>query len=207
MHTRSRCARSGSRGFGVLRIRLGFTGSSGFLALIEPLIGGLHEFGGGKAVGWVEGKTNADGERRRVGLHAKTTADSLGSVLRALPVGVQQENGEFISTVTSGNFRAATVFLHHPGKAIQGAVAGEMAKTIIDAFQVVEVQEKEGKRLARALGATDFTLKALEKFAIVGEPGEPVMTGAESYFLFGFFAFGNIEAHPDAPDDRPRGSR
>jgi hypothetical protein len=50
------------------------------------------------------------------------------------------------------------VFLHHPGKAIQGAVAGKMAEAVVDTFQVVEIQEKEGKRLTRALGATDLAL-------------------------------------------------
>lgn len=89
MHTGRARAKSRSCELGMLWVQLGFSGIPGFLALVQALIGGLHEFGGGKAVGRVDGKTNADGDRRRVGLQTETTADALGDVLRAFAVGVQ----------------------------------------------------------------------------------------------------------------------
>src|SRR6266478_4828909 len=117
-------------------------------------------------VGRVHGKTNADGERGRIRLLVQTTADALGDVLCAFVVGIEQKNGEFITAVTSGNFRATAVFLHHTGQAIQCAIPCQVAEAVVNAFQVVEIQKKQGKRLVGAVGTADFTFQALEEFPI-----------------------------------------
>lgn len=186
-----------------MRVRLGFAGIPRFLGLVEALVGGFEKFGGREAVGRVKRMANADGECRRVALHAKATADALGDVLRSFRVGVQQQNRELISPVTSGYFRAAAVFLHNAGQAIEGVIPGKMAEAIVDAFQVVEIEQEQRKRPLRAFGAPHLALEALEEFPIVGEPGQAVMTGTEAYFFFRLLALGNIESHADAPDNRP----
>jgi hypothetical protein len=112
---------SGSRALGPLRVQLGFAGIPRFLILIEAFVGRFKKLGSGKAVHRIDGKANANGERRRVALQAKTTGDAFSDVLRAGGVGIQEENCELISAVTRGNPCRGTVpSLREPGDSGRG---------------------------------------------------------------------------------------
>ena len=56
-----------------------------------------------------------------------------------------------------------------------------MTEAVVNAFQVIEIQEEQGKGLVRAVGAADFAFQALEEFPIIGEPRQAIMTGTEEY--------------------------
>src|SRR5258708_38865737 len=94
-------------------------------------------------------------------LGAKTTTDGRGNFWRAPLIGAKKQNGKSLPAVTSGNFRAPAMFLHHTRQAIQGAVPCQVTEAVVNAFQVVEIQEEQGKGLMRATSAAEFAFQAL----------------------------------------------
>src|SRR5690242_18687398 len=76
-----------------------------------------------------------------------------------------------------------------------------MPQTIVDRFQIIEIQQKQGKRLARPSGAAHLLLEVLEEFPIIGESRQTIVAGTKSYFVLGLPAFRDVQRHSDAPDD------
>ena len=52
-----------------------------------------------------------------------------------------------------------------------------------------------------AVGAADFMLEAVHKFAVVGQAGEGVMAGLIDGLLFVFLARGNVHSRAEAAGD------
>ncbi len=106
---------------------------------------------------------------------AKAFVDAIGDIFDHSGVGVDDENGEFVATVTGGDISRATLFLHDAGETLESAVAGQVTESVVDALEVVQIEQKEAEGLMAAVGAADFRFEMVKEFAIVGEAGEPVV--------------------------------
>src|SRR5258708_33989787 len=63
------------------------------------------------------------------------------------------------------------------GEAADGAAADEMAVTIVNRLQTIEVEKQHGEGPASALGALRLVFKNIEQAAVVGKAGERIADG------------------------------
>src|SRR5271165_514978 len=182
----------------MLLVRRAFAARAGLLVLVKAFVGGFQEFGRRKPVLRVDGKADADGEGGRVGLQTQGGADAAGDMVPTLAVSVQQKKREFVTAVTRGYFRGAALILHHPGQAVESAVAGQVAEAVVDGLQVIEIEKQESERLMSASSAADLAFETFIKLAVIGQAGQAVMRGAVANLLLGFLALGDIESCTDA---------
>src|SRR5260370_40615145 len=73
----------------------------------------------------------------------------------------RQHGEKLIASQTDGDVGAANRFLQQLGELSDHLVAGRMAKRIVDVFQPVEVQEKNGQRAAITMRTRNFFGEAL----------------------------------------------
>ena len=68
-------------------------------------------------------------------------------------------------------------------ESIEGMAADQVAISIVDLFQTIEVEEENGEGAAVAIGALGFRFKDVEQAAVVGESGERVADGEVANLL------------------------
>src|SRR5439155_2730881 len=68
----------------------------------------------------------------------------------AVPGCLNRKNSELVSPQTSNNIRVAKCFFQNFGRALQRAVALQMAERVVDLFQVVHVHHKEQHSTTRS---------------------------------------------------------
>jgi len=80
-------------------------------------------------------------------------ADALGHVKCAEVIGVRQEDDEFFAAESRQHVGLAQRFVHGFRDAAQQFVAAEMTMGVVDALEVIGVDEKQGGLRAVAAGA------------------------------------------------------
>lgn len=119
--------------------------------------------------------------------------------------GVEKQHGEFIAAVAGGKIGGATLLVQDASEALEGAITGEVAEAVVDALEVVEVEEEQPKRARIAVSAEEFSLKVGEKFAMIGEASQAIVGGLVANVLFGALAVGDVQGDADTADDRAGG--
>src|SRR5713226_7899376 len=77
---------------------------------------------------------------------------------------------------SSPPYRAA-VNAENTGETADSPAADEMAISIVNRFQTVEIEKQYGKRTAGAIGAFRFVFENVKEAAVIGETGERVANG------------------------------
>src|SRR5688572_30976052 len=94
-------------------------------------------------------------------------AEPLGEALRALEIGLRQEDRELLAAVARGKVDLTDGRAQDVGEGLEDVVAGLVAVAVVDLLEVVEVGEDEREAAAEALGARDLSLERLLEVAAV----------------------------------------
>ena len=105
-------------------------------------------------------------------------ADVVGDVEGAVGFRFRQQDGELFSAIACDEVSGAVEGgAERVGDVLEALVAGEMAVGVVDALEVIDVDEQQGERAAMAMGAAPLGGEALVKAAAVGDSGEAVLQG------------------------------
>jgi len=173
----------------------------GAFVFVELLVGGFDEAGGGPAVFRVDADADADADSRLALIRTQAVLDAAGALLGHALVRVDHHDSKLVAAITHSEVGGAAVFVHDGGQTLEGAISRKVAVEIVDAFQAVEIQQKQAEGMMAAVGAADFMLEAVHKFAVVGQAGEGVMAGLIDGLLFVFLARGNVHSRAEAAGD------
>jgi hypothetical protein len=137
-----------------------------------------------------DGGSDADGEgERRVagmeGLGADGGADALGTVLGLSAVAVGEEDEELLAAVASGDVVGAGGTGDAAADFAQDRVAGEVAVSIVDRLEVIDIEKKDAEAAVAAQGALAFFVKEVDEGGAVPEAGKGIMGGLVAKLLLG----------------------
>ena len=93
------------------------------------------------------------------------------------------------------------MFIHDRSQAAERAVSRQMAAKVVNALEVIEVQQQQGERALTAFGAEHFALEAVHEFAIICQTGQGVVACLIEGLFVGFFAAGDVQCGGKATDD------
>lgn len=195
----------GKEGFGVVAADAVFTGELGFgesaFGFAEDDEGGAAAADGEAEAGGEGGGFLADGERAgEDGL-----ADAMGEETSAFEIAAGQGEEELVFAGASDEVVAAELTAEADAELGEDAVADFVAIVVVDAGEVVEVEEHEAEVGAHALDAVGFLKDEAEEGFAVPEAGEAVVGGviAELGGLLldlageGEDALGDTDANPE----------
>jgi hypothetical protein len=101
-------------------------------------------------------------------------AKLLGDGSRPDEVRLRGEQRELLAAVARQEVAVAELFLHQARDALEHGVAGRVAELVVQALEVVDVDEGEGERLVGAVGALRLPGELVLEVAVVVEPREAV---------------------------------
>src|SRR5260370_1517805 len=104
-------------------------------------------------------------------------ADTIGDAARFVFLRLRENQGEFVAAVSRGGIDGAAVNAENIGEAADGAAADEMAGTIVDYLQAVEIKQQHGEVPAGAIGGLPLALKNIEQAAGTGWAVERITDG------------------------------
>ena len=105
---------------------------------------------------------------------AHALLDALGDGARRLLLGAREHEHELVAAVAGDLVVRAHLGAQRVGDAAQQRVAGGMAELVVDALEVVEVDQDAGERQPVARGAGDLLAHAHLHRAVVEQAGERV---------------------------------
>jgi len=129
------------------------------------------------AITTVNRNTNARGEARRFIVVGQDLADAIGDTASFVLLGFGKNEGKFVAAVTRGSIDGAAVDAENIGEAADGAAADEMAVTVVDNFQTIDIEKQNGERASGAIRAFGLVLKDIKQAAVVREAGERIADG------------------------------
>ena len=112
---------------------------------------------------------------------AKALAQGNGFV----QVGVGQDHGELFATVATGHIVFADAFIQQVAEFLEHPVAAQMAVSVVDPFEMVEIDHAKGQSVAIALGARKFPIESFLQVAPVEHAGQLVTDGHFGQFFPG----------------------
>ena len=92
--------------------------------------------------------------------------------VRFRQVGSGQDRGELVATETGHGVRRAHGGQRQAGRIAQQAVADQMAVMIVDAFEVVKIEQQQADRIAFSLGQAEGSFEHLVKHSLVVQAGQ-----------------------------------
>ena len=92
-------------------------------------------------------------------------------------VGFRKNDRKFLATKTADDVIAAKISTEEIGQLAEESVAGIVAVNIVEALEVIEIEEHNGERTALTSGALQLAVKRLLHEAAVEEAGERVANG------------------------------
>jgi hypothetical protein len=104
-------------------------------------------------------------------------ADALRELHRAERAGARQDDGELVAADAVAAVRRPLGRADRRGEALQALVAGLVALGVVRRLELVDVEEREGERLAGAPDALELAREVLLERAVVAQPGERVGHG------------------------------
>ena len=119
-------------------------------------------------------------------------ADSLrkrGRICRLLHLG--HDDGEFVAAQTGNRIRLSGAATQTVGDQFQQLIADRMAKRIVDALELIEIEAKDRQAFA-AFDAFEFVLQPLSQHNAIGQVGQRVMARHMSDPPFGALSFSDV---------------
>jgi hypothetical protein len=129
--------------------------AAGFLR-VEITIGFGEKFFDAFAITAVDGNADARGERGLLIVIGEHFTNAVGDAAGFVFLRFREDEGEFVPAVAGGSINGSAVDAQNVGEAANGVAADEMAVVVVDFFQAVEVEQKNGERPAAAVGALSF---------------------------------------------------
>src|SRR2546423_5945169 len=107
--------------------------------------------------------------------------------------GLGQDNGKLIAAVSRGCIDSATVDAEYVGDAAECPAAGQVTIRIVDFFQLIQIEQQNGKWSSRAPGAFDLRIKGVNQAAVISQTCERVGNGQKLQLLFRLLVLGDVE--------------
>jgi len=85
------------------------------------------------------------------------------------------------------------MFIHDRGQAAERTVSRQVASKIVNALEVIEVQEQQGEGALTASGAEHLALEAVHEFAIICQARQGVVARLIEGLFVGFFPAGDVQ--------------
>src|ERR1700676_696365 len=76
-----------------------------------------------------------------------------------------------------------------------------MSALIVNRFQVVKVQQKQGERVVAAFGAAPFALERVHELAVIRQPGQRVVCRLVANLVLTPFSVRDVDSRSDATCD------
>src|SRR6267143_2622021 len=168
-----------------------FTFGGGFLA-IEDMVGSGKELIDGLAIMRVDCYSGTYGDGWLVAIGAKPLGNSIGNPKGSSGFRFRKNKHEFVPTVTRSGVNGAAMNAKNVSQTADGFAAHEMAVSVIDLFQAVQIEEHDGKRAGSAFVALDFGVEGVEKPPVVGEPRERISDGQMMHAFISALVFGDF---------------
>ncbi len=102
-------------------------------------------------------------------------ADSLSSDQRSLAGRHAQQNEELISTPTKDQVRTARRLEEAPGHALKHAVAEQMAVSVVELLEVIQIAQQDRERLVLTVGPRHRGLEPFIEGLPIQQPGQRIM--------------------------------
>ncbi len=146
------------------------------LGRVQGQVGGLDEGGGVAGILRRGGHAARDRERADTpeGGALDRPPDALGQLVRARPVGVREDQAELLAPDAAGVVVPAQLVDEQAAEAPQRLVALEVAVAVVDALEVVEVEQDDGHGVPVAVPAVELGPQLLVEEAVVGQAGDRV---------------------------------
>ena len=112
-------------------------------------------------------------------------AELLGEGRRAGEIGLRREQRELLAAVAREEVAVAELFQHQAGDLLEHRVPGRVSELVVQALEVVDVDEGEGEGLVGAVGALRLPGELVLEMAVVVEPREAVGEGELREHLVG----------------------
>jgi hypothetical protein len=157
-------AAAGSQRGGVAFATLGFFG-------VEMLVGFGEQLLDPFSVASIDRNANAGGERWFFLIAGENLADAAGNEFGFGLACFWEHQGKLVAAVAGGGVDGAAVDAQGVGKTADGAAANEVAVSVVDFLQAVEIEEQNGEGPAGAIGALGFAFEDVEEPAVVGQAG------------------------------------
>src|SRR5260370_41132100 len=93
------------------------------------------------------------------------------------------------------------MFIHDRGHPAEGAVSLQVASKIINALEIIEIQEQQGEGALTAFRAEYFALEAVHEFAGSCQAGQGVVARLVEGSFFSFLAAGDVQCGGKATED------
>ena len=119
---------------------------------------------------------------------------------QVLGQGVVRLGGRDVVVVAQAGLQALSGALEHQ-------IADAVTEGVVDALELVQVQEQDGQRPRAQAGGVDRFTQAFVKHDAVGQAGQVVIIGQEANAFLGLLARGNVLAQPDVMGDQCRRDR
>ena len=151
--------------------------AAGFLGGVEAVVGAAEEGGGLVAVGGVLGDAAREGVAGDVvvaGALGEAGADLVEDGGGLDGGGAAHDDDELLAAVAADQVGAAEAVAERAGDVAEDGVADQVAVVVVDLLEVVDVEERDGDRLAGRGGGDQRGAQLLERVAAVEDAGEPV---------------------------------
>ena len=152
-----------------------------FLALalhaVERAIGSSEEFFNRGAIVRIDGDADADGDGRLLAIIFQLFADARGCLRGVCFTGFWENKGKFIAAVACRSINRAAAIREGGAETFDGAAAGEVAETVVDFLQLVQIKKQDGKTAVRAARALDFSFEDFHEATMIREAGERIGSG------------------------------
>src|SRR6267142_2179329 len=168
-----------------------FTFRGGFLA-IEDMVGGGEEFIDGLAIMRVDSYSGTYGDGWLVAVGAEPLGNTIGNSQRGSGFRFGKNKHEFVPSVTRSGVNSAAMNAKNVSQAADGFAAHEMAVSVIDLFQAVQIKEHDGKRAGGAFVPLDFGVEGIQKPPVVGETRERIGDGQMMHAFVSAPVFGDF---------------
>lgn len=126
------------------------------LVAVQGAVGGDEKFIEGLTVERIHGDAGADGKRRLFGFVAKAIGNALCHQERGFGVGFRKDQDKFVSPIAGGDVNFARVKTKNVSEAAERATANKVTMSVVDLFQVIEVEENDRERRLRSAVSLDF---------------------------------------------------
>jgi len=153
-----------------------FAFGGGFFA-IEDMVGGGEELIDGLAIMRVDGYSGTYGDGWLVAIGTEPLSNAISNSQRGRGVRFGKNEDEFVPPVTRSGVNGAAMNAKNVSQAADGFATHEMAVSVIDLFQTVQIEEHDGKRAGGAFVPLDFRVEGVEKPPVVGQAGERIRDG------------------------------
>src|ERR1700722_9442238 len=155
----------------------------GILHQVHHLVGGTDDFLDGAAVLRVTGNAEAghhahlESFGQQIFGIAQGMQEALGDLKSRIFSGLGKQNDELVSSVAEGGIDSPHTVLDGPGNLGQQAAAGQVPVEVVDALEVVQVDEDQAEGETEAAGALNLDLGDGKKMPRVEEAGAVIGDG------------------------------